>query len=131
MKTLIVVLLASLLSGSSVRVQAQVMNGIAAIVNDMIITQEDVHNYVEQAWDLLERQYAQQPELLNQKKPEAAREGMERLIENKLILHEFQTAGYSFPETYIEQIINDRIQRQFGDRVRLTKSLQAQGITYE
>lgn len=131
MKTLIAIVLTALLSSFGACVRAQVVNGIAVIVNDTIITQEDVLGYVAQAWELLDRQYGRQPELLNQKKLEAYREGIEKLVENKLILYEFKTAGYSFPESYIEQIINERIQRQFGDRVRLTKSLQAQGITYE
>jgi peptidyl-prolyl cis-trans isomerase SurA len=131
MKIVIVIVSIALFSSSAPHLEAQVVNGIAVIVNDAIITQDDALNYAAQAWPLLERQYGAQPEVLNQKKREALKEGIEKLVENKLILYEFKTAGYNLPESYIDQIITDRIQRQFGDRVRLTKSLQAQGITYE
>jgi peptidyl-prolyl cis-trans isomerase SurA len=131
MKIVILIVSIALFLSSVSPLQAQMVNGIAVIVNDAIITQDDALNYAAQAWPLLERQYGQQPEILNQKKRDALKEGIEKLVENKLILYEFKTAGYNLPESYIDQIITDRIQRQFGDRVRLTKSLQAQGITYE
>ena len=131
MKIVIAIVSIALFSSSASRLQAQIVNGIAVIVNDAIITQDDALNYAAQAWPLLERQYAQQPEILTQKKRDALTEAIEKLVENKLILYEFKTAGYNLPESYIDQIITDRIQRQFGDRVRLTKSLQAQGVTYE
>jgi len=111
--------------------QGQVVDGIAAIVNEAIITHDDVLNDVARAWDLLERTYSRQPEILNQKKAETYKQSLEELVQRKLILHEFKTAGYILPESVIEDNINDRIREQFGDRVKLTKSLQAQGITYE
>jgi parvulin-like peptidyl-prolyl isomerase len=111
--------------------QAQVVDGIAAIVNEAIITHDDVLNDVARTWDLLERTYSRQPEILNQKKAETYKQSLEELVQRKLILHEFKTAGYILPESVIEDNINDRIREQFGDRVKLTKSLQAQGITYE
>ena len=34
-------------------------------------------------------------------------------------------------ESIIEEMIKERIKRDFGDRVKLTMTLQARGITYE
>jgi parvulin-like peptidyl-prolyl isomerase len=131
MKFLTVSLLAGCLLTGAGQIQAQVVNGIAAIVNEAIITHDDVLNDVARAWDLLERTYSRQPEILNQKKAETYKQSLEELVQRKLILHEFKTAGYILPESVIEDNINDRIREQFGDRVKWTKSLQAQGITSE
>ncbi len=131
MKFLTVSLLAGYLLAVAGQIQAQVVDGIAAIVNEAIITHDDVLNDVARVWDLLERTYSRQPEILNQKKAETYKQSLEELVQRKLILHEFKTAGYILPESVIEYSINDRIREQFGDRLKLTKSLQAQGITYE
>jgi len=131
MKFLTVSLLAGCLLAFVGQIQAQVVNGIAAIVNEAIITHDDVLNDVARAWDLLERTYSRQPEILNQKKLETYKQSLEELVQRKLILHEFKPAGYVLPECVIEYKINDRIREQFGDRVKWTKSLQAQGITAE
>lgn len=131
MKFLTVSLWAGCLLAVAGQVQAQVVNGIAAIVNEAIITHDDVLNDVARVWELLERTYSRQPEILNQKKLETYKQSMEELVQRKLILHEFKTAGYILPESVIEDNINDRIREQFVDRVKWTKSLQAQGITAE
>jgi parvulin-like peptidyl-prolyl isomerase len=131
MKFLTLSLLAGCWLIAAGEMQAQVVNGIAAIVNEAIITHDDVLNDVARVWELLERTYSRQPEVLNQKKLETYKQSLEELVQRKLILHEFKTAGYILPESVIEDNINDRIREQFGDRVKLTKSLQAQGITSE
>jgi peptidyl-prolyl cis-trans isomerase SurA len=110
----------------------ELRNGIAAIVNDSIITYQDVEDYTFEAIDLLRRTYARtQPEVFQQKRIETMMDGLERLIERRLILDEFKTLGAQLPESVIDQEVNDRIRRLFRDRVTLTKSLQKQGITTE
>jgi peptidyl-prolyl cis-trans isomerase SurA len=111
--------------------RAELVNGIAVIVNDAIITYEDVENDVAKAIELLQRQYARQPEIMRQKVREARQESIEELVQRKLILHEFKTSNFNLPESIIEQSIKERIARQFGDRLTLTKTLQAQGTTFE
>ncbi len=111
--------------------QPQLVNGIVAIVNDAIITRQDMEDLMAPAIDLLMRQYSRQPELLNQKLLEAQRDALDQLVERKLILHDFKVSGYNLPETAIEDTIQDRIRERYGDRLRLTKTLQAQGMTYE
>ena len=46
-------------------------------------------------------------------------------------LNDLKTAGYNFPESIIEQAVQDRIRSRYRDRATLIKSLQEQGITYE
>ena len=58
-------------------------------------------------------------------------EGLEQLIDRQLILHDFKSLGGVIQESFIDDAIKERIRAQFGDRVTLTKTLQAQGITYE
>jgi peptidyl-prolyl cis-trans isomerase SurA len=132
---LVVALLCSLAPATSAQPQPQtqsrLVNGIVAIVNDAIITRQDMEDLLVPVMDLLIRQYGRQPEVLNQKVAEAERDALDQLIERKLILHDFKSAGYNLPESVIEDSIQDRIRERFGDRVRLTKTLQAQDTTYE
>jgi peptidyl-prolyl cis-trans isomerase SurA len=110
----------------------ELRNGIAAIVNDSIITYQDVEDYTVEAIDLLRRTYARtQPEVFRQKRIETMMDGLERLIERQLILDDFKTLGAQLPESVIDDEVNDRIRRLFRDRATLTKSLQKQGITTE
>jgi len=52
------------------------------------------------------------------------------MVENQLVLQEFKKAGYQIPESYFQGRIEEEI-RRYGDRLTLTKTLQAEGITYE
>lgn len=133
MKALIVFLVSILLFTRAERVSAQFYNGIVAMVDSEIITRDDVLRNAESALELLLRQYprASQADLLEQKQRETFKASLQELVERKLILREFKTAGYNLPEAIIDRIIEDRIRRDYGDRVKLTKSLQKDGITLE
>ncbi|MBI3191101.1 MAG: peptidyl-prolyl cis-trans isomerase [Pedosphaera parvula] len=124
------VLLAVIGPVTTLRAQS-VADGIVVIVNDAIITHKEVQDFVGPAVDLLIRQYQRQPEVLRQKVGEAEREGLEQLVERQLILHDYTISGYSLPESVIEDEIQHRVREQFGDRATLTRTLQAQGTTYE
>jgi peptidyl-prolyl cis-trans isomerase SurA len=105
-------------------------NAILARVNDTIITFKDVLYRIGSDLDFLARQYATQPQLYEQKEKELKATCIKDLVETQLILHEFKTAGYNLPESWIEDQINKDI-RTYGDRLTLTKTLQARGITAE
>ena len=130
MKRVLVFFLALALVGPALA-QKAVSDGVAVIVNDSVITYQDVEQYIGQAVDLLVRQYTSQPEMLRQRISEARQDGTEQLVERQLIIGEFKTAGYNFPEAIIEDTIQERIQKQFRNRVTLMQSLREQGITYE
>src|SRR5688500_2078967 len=124
-----VVCMAAALSASAA---PELRNGVAAIVNDSIITFQEVEDYTGEAVDLLRRTYARvQPELFQQKRIETLTDGLEQLVEKQLILDDFKAAGGQLPESYIDEEVKDRIRRQFGDRVTLTKTLQARGVRLE
>ncbi len=107
------------------------MDGVAVIVNNKVITHSAVESATAQVFDLLRRQYGRQPQLFEQKLNEARRERLEALVERELILHEFTAAGYNLPESLIDDEISRRIRKDFGNRLNLTRTLQDRGMTYE
>lgn len=112
--------------------QAAVVNGINAVVNDTVITYDQVERGIAPFNELLTREFRNEPQLLEQKRKDLRTMQIEELVERQLILAEFKTAGYKLPEAFIDDAIRDEIRKNFyGDRARLTKTLQGEGITYE
>ena len=116
---------------SGLQLKSQPANGIKALVSNAIITYQQVEQSAAQAIDLLRRQYASQPAEFNRRALETFNNALDQLVERQLILHDFQTAGYKLPESAIDEEIQQRIRDRFGDRKRLIKTLQAEGMTYE
>lgn len=110
---------------------AESRNFIAAIVNGSIITFREVQDFTAQAMDILYRTYGNNPQVLDQKERDTFADGLEQLLENQLILDDFKAAGGTLPDSFVDDEIKDRIRKKFGDRVTLTKTLQAQGVTFE
>jgi len=108
------------------------VNGISVVVNDDVITRDDVLKYIAPTVQLLARQYRDRPDELNRRLRQAERDGLEQLVERKLILHEFETAGYNLPDSIVDEEIQKRIRDRFGgDRVALARTLQSEGLTME
>ena len=108
--------------------RAEVVDGVAAIVNDKIITYSDVRDYVQPVIAQLRRTY--NGEALKDKIRGAQKDALNNLIERHLILAEFKDKGYSFPDTVVDEQMNDIIANDFaGDRAALVKTLQAENIT--
>ncbi len=132
MKFLHAFLVAAFVGSFGISLHAERANSILAVVHDAVITLQDVEFFTLQILGDLRRQYGNQPQLFNQKLAEARNESLERLLERKLILHEFNTAGYVLPESIIDEFVQEQLQTVAGgNRVTLTKTLQAQGLTYE
>ena len=132
MKFLRAILAAAIVSSFGFSLHAERANSILAVVHDTVITLQDVEFFTLQILGDLRRQYGNQPQLFNQKLADARSESLERLLERKLILHEFNTAGYVLPESIIDEFVQEQLQTVAGgNRVTLTKTLQAQGLTYE
>ncbi len=106
-------------------------NGIAAIANSSVITVQDVRQASADIVDTYRRIYRNSPETFDQKRISAMTDKLEQLIDWQLVLHDFKSLGGTIQESYIDDLIKERVREQFGDRVTLTKTLQAQGITYE
>jgi peptidyl-prolyl cis-trans isomerase SurA len=111
---------------------AALVNGINAIVNDSVITYDQVERGIAPIAEGLVRRYRSQPEVLEQHLQQLRAEQIEELVERQLILSDFKSAGYNLPESFIDDAVQDEIRRNFyGDRAKLTKTLQAEGMTYE
>jgi peptidyl-prolyl cis-trans isomerase SurA len=117
--------------GLCLPVRAELEDGISAIVNDKVITVGEVRDAAAQAVDILQREYADQPALFDQNLNATLNDTLEHLIEDQLILHEFQTKYNPLPESLVDEWVADRIKEQFGNRITCIRTLQAQGITFE
>jgi parvulin-like peptidyl-prolyl isomerase len=111
--------------------RADLADGINAIVNDKIITFQEVSDFTAPAVDVLRREYADQPDLYEQKLNDALKDGLETLIENQLILHEFETKYNGLPDSAVDELVADEIHERYGDRITCIRSLQEQGETFE
>jgi len=116
--------------GTSAWGQAQLVDGIKAVVHDAVITHYEVEAVSAPALEQLRRQFRNDPESYQQRAFRLLDETLEQLIERQLILRDYEASGYSLPEVYFENAIEDEIQRA-GGRSQLLRSLRAQGITFE
>lgn len=129
--------MAAVVSGPSARLYAQaaapsgLINGIRAIVNDSIITVDDTFNFSRPALQALARRVRSEAEYANEAR-RITQDAVEQLIDRQLIIDEFKTAGFNFPDSYIDDVVKNRIKREFGgDRLTLMRELRAMGQTYE
>ena len=125
------VFLVTLCAVTFVSAEQLVSDGIAAIVNDAIITYQDIEQVAGNPINLLIAQYRNQPNVLSQRIADVKADATEQLIERQLILGEYKAAGYNIPESIIEDTIQERIKQDFRDRVTMMQTLKQQGITYE
>ena len=132
MKIFRFVLILALAFCSGQRLHAKLVDGILAVINDTVITRQQVEDFVLPAVESLQREYAGQPAaVIDQKYNAVINDGLEQLVERQLILHDFEAEGYRMPDSYLEQLVQDRIRDRYSDRVTLMKTLQAEGQTLE
>ena len=106
----------------------EIVDGIAAIVNSNVITYSDIRDYVQPVIAQLHRNYTGSN--LVEKVLDAQRDALNNLIERHLILQEFNSKGYSFPDTVVDEQLNNTIATDFGgDRAALIKTLEAENMT--
>ena len=129
MKVFHVLLTTAAAAASLASVHADLLDGIRVVVHDSVITHYEVVMMTMPAVETLARQY--QGEELERKKTQTEHDNLDTLVNRQLILHEFNTAGYSLPESVIDELVRTRIRERFGDEVTLTETLQRQGITKE
>jgi len=128
------IFVAGALAACAPSARPELANAIKAIVHDSVITYDEVEELSLPAAQLLYRQYQNQPEMFQNKLSEVRSNNLEQLVARQLIIHEFKTA-YNVPESIldkdVDKEIQDRIHSKYGDRMRLTKTLQAEGMTFE
>src|SRR2546425_8295018 len=119
-------ILAACVIGAVVR--AEILDGVAAIANDKVITYSEVREFVQPVVAQLRRNYSGNN--LVDKVRAAQKDALNNLIERSLILQEFKEKGYSFPDTVVDEELNDVVAKDFGgDRAAFIKTLQAQNMT--
>jgi peptidyl-prolyl cis-trans isomerase SurA len=109
--------------------RAQLMaDGIAAVVNDKVITYVQINQQVGETEKLL-RQNLQGEELFERLK-EAKLNVLRALIERELIIQDFKKSGGMIPDTFVNERINDEIRERYGgDRMVFIKTLYERGVT--
>src|SRR5438093_13698170 len=132
MRSVLFIMLAGLLFFPALWGHAEptLINGLAVIFNDVAINFQEIEETTAEEEQLLRRQYARQPSILQQKINQLRSSALELLVERQLILHEFETAGYKLPESIIEEHIKSTIREKFGDSGRLIRTLHSRGMTY-
>ncbi len=121
-----------LFAHAEARSEPVMVNGIAARVNDAIITFQQIEGEMDEPERLLRSQLWKQPEILKQRITDLRNNTVELLIERLLILDDFNNnPNYKLPESVVEDVIRRRIRDKFGDRARMIKTLEQQGIKLE
>lgn len=114
--------------------RAELVSAVSVAVNDSVITYFDIQTGVLPRAQTVLRLYSGEPQRMEQEVQKLRVQEIERQVEDKLILHEFVTSGYvtNVLEAFIDDQIRQNIQRDYGgDRARLIKTLQAEGMTYD
>jgi parvulin-like peptidyl-prolyl isomerase len=110
----------------------ELANSIVAVVGDVVITYKEVWDSIASSIDVLKARYLRSPDVLQQKIEALAREDIQQLVANQLILNDFTNAGYNLPETFIDDRVQARIRQDYyGDRATLMKTLREKGITLD
>ena len=105
------------------------VNGIVAIVNDTVITENEAREYIEPVIEFIKERHRDRNKF-QEAAMKAYRDGLNQLIDRQLMLDDFKESGYQMPERFIEDFVQERIREQYGDRSRLIKTLEERGTTY-
>jgi peptidyl-prolyl cis-trans isomerase SurA len=123
--------LALALAGSALAQRVEVIDGIAAIVNNDVVTISQVRELIGARERSLREIYSG-TELENKIK-EMQLSAIKDLIDRQLILQEFkklQEKGANIPDYVIDDRVQAIIRQEFGgDRAAFVRTLQAQGFT--
>ena len=108
----------------------EVLDGIAAVVNDAVVTFSQVRELVgaqeKAARDTLKG------EALVEKIKEIRVRAINDLVDRELILQKFKGEKFNIPEHFVEERISTITREEFGgDRAAFTRTLAAQGYTLE
>lgn len=106
-------------------------NWIAAVVNDTIITFQDVKDASRKSLGALESVYGRQPALLHQKANTVMSEALEALVAKALIVDEFKNSVGVVPENMLDNQISRQIRKDFVDRENFRKSLRQEGVSFD
>ena len=107
---------------------AESINGIAAVVNDKVITYSEVRDVVEPRERLLRSQYSG-PELVK-RITELRKAALQDLIDRQLIIQAFEKDNLQIPPHFIDERVDEVIKENFGgDRQAFIKTMESQKYT--
>src|SRR5690625_4346553 len=107
----------------------QATNGIAAVVEDRIITFDEVRREIALLVPQLQRDSRNEQEF-QQRLRLLEDEVIQSLVDRVLIVKHFEEKGFTIPRSYLENELEDLIRTDFdGDRGRFLRYLQSQGIS--
>jgi peptidyl-prolyl cis-trans isomerase SurA len=118
---------------------AELVTGIEAVVDNSLVTHDEVEMMTEPAATQLFRQYRNDPDVLQKKLSDARTESLDQLLSRQLILRDFKTT-YAANEAMIEKEVKKEIDKEIedeirtsygGSRVAMIQTLAARGITFE
>jgi parvulin-like peptidyl-prolyl isomerase len=106
----------------------EIVDGVAAVVNDSVITYSEVRLLAIPAVEQLRQQYAGDELLVRMRA--AHMDALNQLIDRALILQKFKEKGYSIPDNMIDRDLSEVIANEFGgNRESFIKTLEAQKMT--
>ena len=108
----------------------EVLDGIAAVVNDDVITFSQVRDLVGPIEKAARDQFKGNE--LVEKIKEIRLKAINDLIDRQLTLQEFKKQKFAIPEHFVDDRIATIIREEFGgDRAAFSRTLAAQGFTVE
>ena len=128
----VMVLLAMVAVSSSATnsVERMRVDGVAAYVNEHVITLSDVMVLIEPVRRQLIQNY--RGEALQERLAEAFDNALESLVERFLVLDAYEEQGGQIPDWVVDQRAEEMIDEMFdGKREALLRALQAEKMTYE
>jgi peptidyl-prolyl cis-trans isomerase SurA len=125
---LFLIVLTALLAPEVQAAEAEVIDGVAAVVNAEVITFSQVQEVSGPRERTLREQYTGVE--LVEKIKEARLAALNDLIDRQLILQEFKKKKFTMPEYVVEDQVQNIIREEFaGDRQAFLRTLNAQGYT--
>lgn len=110
-------------------IDSRFVNGIAAIVEDRIITVDEVKREIRPLLDQIQRQ-ARSPREFEQQMAIVQQEVIQSLVDRILMVKEFEKKGLNIPASFIEARFDEELAEQFqGDRARFLAYLRERGIS--
>ncbi|HTI72097.1 MAG TPA: peptidyl-prolyl cis-trans isomerase [Candidatus Limnocylindria bacterium] len=107
------------------------LNGISAIVNDTVISRDRVMA-ISRAEITAAQRTARTDDEFNRTANKIIEDTLDRLIDRRLIVDEFKTKGYVMPDSAVDELVRDRIRRDFGgDRIVFARTLREENKTFE
>ena len=128
MKKLLLALTAGLIALTGAARALDIVDGVAAIVNDKVITYSEVQEVVRPLVPQLRRSFTGKDLVDALRKTQM--DALNTLIERALILGEFKRKGFILPENAVDNQLTDIISNDYNnDRAAFIKSLESQNMT--